>query len=118
MTEGRAMHLVPHTHWDREWYEPFQRFRLRLVDLLDDVLDRAEEDSRLAGAPEARLVGMGPEPVTAVLRGRFRTARRVDLLGRPGAELPVRPAGQTTAGESQVELALRPWEIATVRLDG
>jgi hypothetical protein len=25
--------LVPHTHWDREWYEPFQRFRLRLVDL-------------------------------------------------------------------------------------
>ena len=33
--------LVPHTHWDREWYEPFQRFRLRLVDLMDDVVDRA-----------------------------------------------------------------------------
>ncbi|OFE16421.1 hypothetical protein BA895_19075 [Humibacillus sp. DSM 29435] len=33
--------LVPHTHWDREWYEPFQRFRLRLVDLLDDVVARA-----------------------------------------------------------------------------
>ena len=33
--------LVPHTHWDREWYEPFQRFRLRLVDLLDDVTARA-----------------------------------------------------------------------------
>ncbi|MFD9737818.1 glycoside hydrolase family 38 C-terminal domain-containing protein [Umezawaea sp. NPDC059074] len=38
--------LVPHTHWDREWYEPFQRFRLRLVDLLDEVLDRAEADER------------------------------------------------------------------------
>lgn len=38
--------LVPHTHWDREWYEPFQRFRLRLVDLLDDVLTRAESDPR------------------------------------------------------------------------
>jgi mannosylglycerate hydrolase len=38
--------LVPHTHWDREWYEPFQRFRLRLVDLLDEVLDRAEADPR------------------------------------------------------------------------
>lgn len=33
--------LVPHTHWDREWYEPFQRFRLRLVDLMDDVTARA-----------------------------------------------------------------------------
>jgi hypothetical protein len=26
-----TVHLVPHTHWDREWYQPFQRFRLRLV---------------------------------------------------------------------------------------
>ncbi len=29
--------IVPHTHWDREWYSPFQAFRLRLVDLLDDL---------------------------------------------------------------------------------
>ena len=29
------MFLVPHTHWDREWYQPFQRFRMRLVDLVD-----------------------------------------------------------------------------------
>jgi alpha-mannosidase len=36
--------LVPHTHWDREWYEPFQVFRLRLVDVLDDVIARAETD--------------------------------------------------------------------------
>src|SRR5919198_1865005 len=40
------VYLVPHTHWDREWYEPFQRFRLRLVDLVDAVLDRAEADRR------------------------------------------------------------------------
>src|SRR5678815_2190418 len=40
------LYLVPHTHWDREWYEPFQRFRLRLVDLVDDVLERAEADPR------------------------------------------------------------------------
>ncbi|HEX7537999.1 MAG TPA: hypothetical protein VF391_13475 [Dermatophilaceae bacterium] len=37
--------LVPHTHWDREWYEPFQRFRLRLVDLMDDVIVRAQGDA-------------------------------------------------------------------------
>jgi mannosylglycerate hydrolase len=40
------LYLVPHTHWDREWYEPFQRFRLRLVDLVDGVLERAEADRR------------------------------------------------------------------------
>ena len=22
--------VVPHTHWDREWYLPFEQFRLRL----------------------------------------------------------------------------------------
>ncbi|WP_067826007.1 glycoside hydrolase family 38 C-terminal domain-containing protein [Actinomadura kijaniata] len=38
--------VVPHTHWDREWYLPFQRFRLRLVALLDEVLDRMERDPR------------------------------------------------------------------------
>jgi hypothetical protein len=36
--------VVPHTHWDREWYLPFQRFRLRLVDLLDGLLDHIEQD--------------------------------------------------------------------------
>jgi mannosylglycerate hydrolase len=39
-----VVYLVPHTHWDREWYEPFQRFRLRLVDLLDGVVSSAEAD--------------------------------------------------------------------------
>jgi mannosylglycerate hydrolase len=41
-----TLHLVPHTHWDREWYQPFQRFRMRLVDLVDRVLERAEADRR------------------------------------------------------------------------
>ncbi|WP_157250123.1 glycoside hydrolase family 38 C-terminal domain-containing protein [Nonomuraea typhae] len=36
--------LVPHTHWDREWYEPFQRFRLRLVALLDEVIQTMERE--------------------------------------------------------------------------
>jgi alpha-mannosidase len=35
---------VPHTHWDREWYSPFQTFRLRLVKLLDALLPMLESD--------------------------------------------------------------------------
>ena len=36
--------LVPHTHWDREWYEPFQVFRFRLARVFDEVIERAEKD--------------------------------------------------------------------------
>lgn len=36
--------FVPHFHWDREWYEPFQVFRHRLVAALDTVLETAETD--------------------------------------------------------------------------
>jgi hypothetical protein len=33
---------VPHTHWDREWHVPFQAGRVRLVRLLDSVLNDLE----------------------------------------------------------------------------
>lgn len=38
------MHLVvvPHTHWDRQWYQPFQQFRSRLVRLMDRLLETLE----------------------------------------------------------------------------
>jgi alpha-mannosidase len=36
--------VVPHTHWDREWYLPFEAFRLRLGTTLDGVLDTLERD--------------------------------------------------------------------------
>src|ERR1700687_1683217 len=36
--------IVPHTHWDREWYSPFQVFRVRLVHLLDALLPLLERD--------------------------------------------------------------------------
>ena len=36
--------VVPHTHWDREWYLPFESFRLRLGTVVDGVLDTLEGD--------------------------------------------------------------------------
>ena len=47
MTARGIVHLVPHTHWDREWYEPFQVFRMRLVELVDQLLERMELDPRM-----------------------------------------------------------------------
>ncbi|MDD2361526.1 MAG: glycoside hydrolase family 38 C-terminal domain-containing protein [Oscillospiraceae bacterium] len=34
--------VISHTHWDREWYQPFEVFRLRLVDLIDRCLELLE----------------------------------------------------------------------------
>jgi alpha-mannosidase len=39
-----TLHLIPHTHWDREWYLPFQSFRLKLVHLMDLLLDILARD--------------------------------------------------------------------------
>lgn len=33
-----------HTHWDREWYQEYEVFRLRLVRVLDNVLDMLLND--------------------------------------------------------------------------
>jgi len=44
----RRVAIVPHTHWDREWYMPFQRFRMKLVDMLDELLGLMERDPSYA----------------------------------------------------------------------
>jgi hypothetical protein len=38
--------VVPHTHWDREWYERFEGFRARLVPMVGSLLDLLERDLR------------------------------------------------------------------------
>jgi mannosylglycerate hydrolase len=38
--------LVPHTHWDREWYSPFQVFRTRLVKMMDNLLSVLANDPK------------------------------------------------------------------------
>lgn len=40
------MHIVPHTRWHREGYETFQLSRLKLVRLLDHLLDALSEDEQ------------------------------------------------------------------------
>ncbi|QPL05236.1 MULTISPECIES: glycoside hydrolase family 38 C-terminal domain-containing protein [Actinomyces] len=39
-----AMWIVPHTHWDREWYEPHDVFRARLVRMIDGLLNLLEHE--------------------------------------------------------------------------
>lgn len=43
MTATGNLAVYYHTHWDREWYLPFRSYQLRLVDVVDDILDRLEQ---------------------------------------------------------------------------
>lgn len=82
------LHLVPHTHWDREWYEPFQRFRLRLVDLLDEVVARAEREPAFRFTLDGQIAA-----VDDYLEVRPEAADRVAALVAGG------------------QLAVGPWQI-------
>jgi mannosylglycerate hydrolase len=45
---ARTVQVVPHTHWDREWYAPFQTFRMRLLELGDALIELMESDPSYA----------------------------------------------------------------------
>ena len=43
-TATTTVYIVPHTHWDREWYATFETFRAQLVELWDQLLTLTEAD--------------------------------------------------------------------------
>jgi len=88
VTRRTTIHLVPHTHWDREWYRPFQSFRMQLVDLVDRVLDMLDADPAFAFTLDGQLATVD------------------DYLEiRPEAEERIR--GHVQSGR----LAIGPWQI-------
>lgn len=42
--EKKTMHFISHTHWDREWYMPFEAHRFKLVEFFDRLLDTLDTD--------------------------------------------------------------------------
>ena len=40
----QKLFFVSHTHWDREWYAPFEVFRFKLVETVDRLLEILDED--------------------------------------------------------------------------
>jgi alpha-mannosidase len=64
---------------------------------------------RRGGWLELRLLAATDRPTTATVSGRFGSGREADLLGRPGAALPLLSSGE-------LRLELGPWELRTVQL--
>jgi len=83
-----TFHLIPHTHWDREWYLPRAVFQARLVAVIDRVLEQLDAD------PEARFLLDG------------QTILLEDYLAiRPGQESRIR--AQIRRGA----LEIGPWYV-------
>lgn len=83
-----VVHLVPHTHWDREWYQPFQTFRMRLVDLVDQLLATMDADPQLRFTLDGQVA-----TVDDYLEVRPEARERIEALVRDG------------------RLAIGPWQI-------
>lgn len=40
----KKVYAYIHTHWDREWYREFEEFRLRLVEVFDDIIEKLKHN--------------------------------------------------------------------------
>ncbi|MGH2636754.1 MAG: hypothetical protein ACRDHU_11505 [Actinomycetota bacterium] len=107
--------LVPHTHWDREWYEPFDVFLGRLVSMMDTLLDLGNR-----GFPHFHLDGQTAmvDDYLAVRPEREPDVRRLASEGRLSLGPWVTQMDEfLTSGESHVrnlEMGLaRARELAT-----
>lgn len=93
--------LVTHTHWDREWYRPYQAFRARLVDAVDRVLDLCAAD------PGYRFLLDG-QSIALEDYAEIRPARVAELRARVAegriaiGPWYVQPDSLLPAGESQL----------------
>src|SRR5262245_26734433 len=80
VTAPRYLVVVPHTHWDREWYRTREEFRHRLVRLMDALLDLLERD------PEFRHFTLDGQAIVLddYLEVRPQARPRIERLVRAG----------------------------------
>ena len=98
-----TVYVVPHTHWDREWYATFETFRGQLVQLWDQLLTLTEADPDFrflmdgqtmyvylrekATSAASFTVGVIEQPMTSALGGCVAPLERDarDSTSTPGA---------------------------------
>lgn len=73
MPKNYTVHVIPHTHWDREWYGSFQQFRLRLVRLMDKLLPLLQNN------PQYPYFNLDGQTIPLLDYLEIRPERRADL---------------------------------------
>ena len=104
--------VVPHSHWDREWYAPFETLRFQLVQFLDELVETLENEP---GLPVFLLDGQSVI-LEDYLEIRPSQRERVTALVRAGRLRPgpfyVQPDEFHVAGESLVRNLLTGIRVA------
>lgn len=103
----RPLFVVPHTHWDREWYQPHELFRWRLVRMVDEVIEHLEAH------PEYACFNLDGQAIVVedYLALRPERGERLAALVRAGRVVIgpwwVQPDEFLPTGESHVRSLLR-----------
>ena len=98
----RVVYVVPHTHWDREWYQPFELFRWRLVQMIDELIEHMERH------PEYRCFNLDGQSIVIAdyLELRPENQRRLRRLIEQGRIIIgpwwVQPDEFLPSGESHI----------------
>ena len=75
----KHLHIISHSHWDREWYSPFQSFRYNLVEMLDALVEK------LSALPEVTINGCHEAPhILSLSLPGYPSANIVTDLGAKG----------------------------------
>ena len=107
------VHVVSHTHWDREWYRTFEQFRFRLVRLVDKLLDILDAD------PEYRYFMLDGQTVVLEDYLEIRPEREEDLrrLVQAGriqiGPWYILPDEFLVSGEATIRNMLAGWRVAS-----
>jgi len=72
----KTAHLISHTHWDREWYMPYENHHVRLITLMDTLLDTLKAD------PEFRSFHLDGQTIILDDYLQIRPERREELMAR------------------------------------
>ncbi len=71
--------IVPTTHWDRDWYWPFERFRVKLIEMFERVLELADADPDYTFTVDGQSIA-----VEDYLEALPQRAERLRALGEQG----------------------------------
>ncbi|WP_274365109.1 alpha-mannosidase [Paenibacillus thermotolerans] len=73
MGHKKTAHIISHTHWDREWYLPYEKHHVRLVELMDDLIELMEND------PEYRYFHLDGQTIILEDYLQVRPEKRLQL---------------------------------------
>lgn len=75
----KRIHVLSNTHWDREWYMPLEKYRVRLVRMMDRLLELMEREEDYLFVTDGQYM-----MVEDYLEVRPESRERVQALVRAG----------------------------------